>query len=186
MRQYNFPDINWNYQAAPGLHNFSNMFCDLLNDTFVTQMNHFPTRITDNTENILDLVITNQPERVCGMETFSCQFASDHLGVAFLIKTQVKRERVVRYAYDFKKANFDALRQVLSVTSLDMGFDGSDVDQCWESWRDLFLNAVESIIPKIKLKDARSPGWIDDEIIKLSRKKRGLFKKAKHSNSVVH
>ena len=67
-----------------------------------------------------------------------------------------------------------------------MGFDGSDVDQCWESWRDLFLNAVESIIPKIKLKDARSPRWIDGEIIKLSRKKRRLFKKAKHSNSVVH
>ena len=33
---FNFPDINWNYQAAPGLHNFSNMFCDLLNDTFLT------------------------------------------------------------------------------------------------------------------------------------------------------
>lgn len=68
-----------------------------------------------------------------------------------------------------------------------MWFDESDVDQCRESWRDLFLNAVESIIPlKIKLKDARSPRWIDGEIIKLSRKKRLLFKKAKHSNSAVH
>ena len=63
------------------------------------------------------------------METFDCQFASDHHGVFFLIKTIVKRERVVRYASDFKKANFDALRQALSVTPLDMGFDESDVDQ---------------------------------------------------------
>ena len=30
------------------------------------------------------------------------------------------------------------------------------LSQCWESWSDLFLNAVESIMPKIKLKDARS------------------------------
>ena len=89
---------------------------------------------TDNTENILDLVFTNQPERVCGFETFDCQFALDHLAVAFLIKTKVKRECVVRFTYDFKKADFDALRKALSVTSLDMGFDESDdVDQCWES-----------------------------------------------------
>ena len=67
-----------------------------------------------------------------------------------------------------------------------MGFDESDVDQCWESWRDLFLNAVESFIPKIKLKDAKSPRWIDGEIIKLSKKKKRLLKQAKQSNSAVH
>ena len=67
-----------------------------------------------------------------------------------------------------------------------MGFDESDVDQCWESWRDLFLNAVESFIPKIKLKDAKSPRWADGEIIKLSRKKKRLLKQAKQSNSAVH
>ena len=61
---FNFPDINWIYQAAPGLDNLPNMFCDIVSDTFLTQMNHSPTRITDNTENILDLVFTNQPERI--------------------------------------------------------------------------------------------------------------------------
>ena len=87
---------------------------------------------------------------------------------------------MVRFTFDFKKADFDALRKALSVTSLDMGFDESNyVDQCWESWRDLFLNAVESFIPKIKLKDANSPRWIYGEIIKLSRKKKQLLKQAK-------
>ncbi|PFX15231.1 putative RNA-directed DNA polymerase from transposon X-element [Stylophora pistillata] len=126
---FNFPDIHWNFEAAPGLDNLPNMFCDIVSVTFLTQMNHSTTRITDNAENILDLVFTNQPERVCEMETFDCQFATDHLELAFLIKTKVKRERLVRYSYDFKKANFDALRQALSVTSLDLGFDESDVDQ---------------------------------------------------------
>lgn len=162
------------------------MFCDIVSDTFLTQMNHSPTRITDNTENILDLVFTNQPERICGMETFDCQFVTDHLGVSFLIKTKVKRERVVRYAYDLKKANFDALGQAISVAPLDVGFDESDVDLCWESWRDLFLNAVESFIPKVKLKNAKSPRWIDGEMIKLSRKKKRLLRQAKQSNSAVH
>lgn len=60
-----------------------------------------------------------------------------------------------------------------------MGFDEDDIDQSWESWRDLFLNAVESFIPKIKLKDAKSPKWIDSEIIKLSKQKYRLWKRAK-------
>ena len=64
-----------------------------------------------------------------------------------------------------------------------MGFDEDDVDQSWESWRDLFLITVESFIPKIKLKDAKSPKWIDSEIIKLSKQKNRLWKRAKQSNS---
>ena len=180
---FNFPDINWDFQVAPGADNLSNMFCDIINDSLLTQMNHAPTRITDNTRNILDLVFTNHPERICGLMTFDCQLASDHLGVQFDIKTLTKRERVPRYVYDFKKADFEGLRRSISVTQLDIGYDENDIDQSWESWRDLFLNAVESFIPKIRLKDAKSPKWIDSEIIKLSKKKDRLWRRAKQSNS---
>ena len=58
---FNFPEINWNYQAAPGLNNLPNMFCDIVTDTLLIQMNHSPTKITDNTENILDLVLLINP-----------------------------------------------------------------------------------------------------------------------------
>ena len=45
------------------------------------------------------------------------------------------------------------------------------------------LNAVDSFIPKIMLKDAKSPKWIDSEIIKLSKQKYRLWKRA-HSHSL--
>ena len=67
----------------------------------------------------------------------------------------------------------------VSVTQLDMGFDENDIDQSWESWRDLFLNVVESFIPIIKLKNAKSPKWTDSEMIKLSKQKFRLWKRAK-------
>ena len=66
-----------------------------------------------------------------------------------------------------------------------MGFDEDDIDQSWESWRDLSLSAVESFFPKIKLKDVKSPKWIDSEIIKLSKQKYRLWKRAKQSNSPI-
>ena len=113
-----FPDINWDFQVAPGSDNLPSMFCDVINDSFLTQMNHALKRITDNSRNILDLVFTNQPERVCGLTTFDCQLATDHLGVQFYIKTITKRARVSRFVYDFKKADFEGLRQSLSAIQL--------------------------------------------------------------------
>ena len=115
------------------------MLCDIISDSLSTQMNHAPTRITDNSKNILDLVFTNQPERICGLTTFDCQLATDHLGVQFHIKTITKRARVSRFVYDVKKADFEGLRQPLSAMQLDMGFDERDTDQSWERWRDLFF-----------------------------------------------
>lgn len=112
------------------------------------------------------------------LTTFDCRLATDHLGVQFYIKTITKRARISRFV-------FEGLRQSLSAIPLDMGFDEDDIDQSWESWRDLFLNAVESFIPKIKLKDAKSPKWIDSEIIKLSKQKYRLWKRAKQSNSPI-
>jgi hypothetical protein len=119
----NLPDTNWDYQVTPGSDNLSNVFCDIINDSFLTQMNHAPTRVTENTSDILDLVFTDQPERICGLATFDTQLATDHLGVSFFIKALVKRERVPRFVYDFKKADFDGLRLTLSVLPLDIGFD---------------------------------------------------------------
>ena len=103
----------------------------------------------------------------------------------FHIKTITKRARVSRFVYDFKKADFEGLRQPFSAIQLDMGFDEHDIDQSWESWRDLFLNAIDSLIPKINLKDAKSLKWIESEIIKLSKQKYRLWKRAKHSNSPI-
>ena len=46
-----------------------------------------------------------------------------------------------------------------------MGFDEDDIDQSWESWRDLFLNTVESFIPKLS---SRMPNLPNGLIVKLS------------------
>ncbi|XP_068703977.1 uncharacterized protein [Montipora foliosa] len=54
---FNFPDINWDFQVAPGSDNLPSMFCDIINDSLLTQMNHAPTRITDNSKKILNAYV---------------------------------------------------------------------------------------------------------------------------------
>ena len=118
------------------------------------------------TSNILNLVFTNQPERISDIATFDSQLTTDHLGVQFKIKTILKRERIARYVYNFKKADFEGLKQFLSVTQLDIGFVENDIDQTWESWRDLFLNAVDSHIPKY---DSKTLNLRNGLTVKLSK-----------------
>lgn len=98
------------------------------------------------------------------------------------MKTTVKRTKVRRLVYDFKRADFDGLKEAISHTPLDVTFDCNDIDQCWECWRDLFLTTVDTFVPKLKIRDSKSPKWIDGEIIKLSKHKDKLWKLAKNSN----
>jgi len=56
----NFPHINWNFQAALGLDNLPNLFCNIISDTYTDES--FPKknpRYSCNIENILHLVFTN-------------------------------------------------------------------------------------------------------------------------------
>ena len=104
------PDINWDYQIAPGFDNISSLFCEIINDSFLLQMNQTPTRITNNTSNILDLLFTNQSERISDISTLESQISTDHLGVQFKISIIVKRERISPFVYNFKKADLQGLK----------------------------------------------------------------------------
>ena len=45
---FNFPEINWEWQVAPGNENLSNTFCNMVNDAFLSQINFLPTRGNGN------------------------------------------------------------------------------------------------------------------------------------------
>ena len=182
---FNFPEINWDYQLASGSDNLAVTFCEMVNDSFLTQINRDPTRITQTTSSILDLVLTNFPERFHRISTFDTLLSTDHLGISFFMKTPVHSKRFSRTVYNFKSADLDGLKETLLTIPLNVCFDDNDVNLCWERWRDLFLSAVDTFVPKIKINDSKSPKWIDGEIIMLSKKKEKLFRKAKRSNSQI-
>lgn len=99
----------------------------------------------------------------------------------------MKRVKISRYVYNFELANFTGLRNTLLHTPFDIGLNNiNGIDQCWQNWRDLFLTTVDMLIPKFKISDAKSPKWIDGEVISLSKRKDKLWRIAKRSKSPVH
>ncbi len=59
-RDFNLPNISWTNSSYISVGTLGQEFCDTLDDYFMSQLCLLPTRES----NILDLLITNQPEQV--------------------------------------------------------------------------------------------------------------------------
>lgn len=61
----------------------------------------------------------------------------------------------------------------------DFVLAGEDMYNNWTMWKDIFFAAVNDCIPKYKQRRKTTVPWITKDVIKLCRKKRNLYKKAK-------
>ena len=57
----------------------------------------------------------------------------------------------MRTVYDFKRADFDRFRELLSASPWDTCLWGPSIEDSWQSFKDLLLAAVDECIPKVIL-----------------------------------
>ena len=112
---------------------------------------------------------------------------SDHNIITFNVNIHpYHRKSSERKFYDYNKADWSRLNELYELFKhipWHCAFLSNDVNEVWSAWTDLFFTAAdESISKKKKKKNRRSP-WISAEIIKLVRKKKRLYKKAKIRNN---
>ena len=118
----------------------------------------FPTR----NNNVLDLILTNTPDKVTGVYGFDDILSTDHKLIKFVLNFKIPKTIVTnRLVYNFKNANWAGLREVLLHTPWDLCFVSNDVDSSWASWCDLFLSAIKDNVPTCKARDNRGHPWID-------------------------
>ena len=177
---FNLPHFDWVNQL-PLFHDQLHIKTfELLNDLFLTQMNHHATR----NNHILDLVFTSNPDLIYNVSVCESLVNSDHLNVNFNIN--LKEKSVVprpKYVFDYKKANFKELKNTLQNTPWDVAFLGNDINVTLSNWEDLFWSVVKEFVPKKKIKDKLIPPWIDKEVKILCRKKDRASKKALRTKS---
>ena len=60
----------------------------------------------------------------------------------------------------------------VSKRPLDITSDfNDDIDQCWKNYRDLFLAAADTFVPKLKITNSNSLRWTNGQlIIKISKR----------------
>ena len=78
-----FPQIDWLTNSPTNLDLQIYFFCDILNDSFLIQMNGFVTRLSST----IDIVLTNHEALIGEMTTSPGSFDSDRIPVTFTIKS---------------------------------------------------------------------------------------------------
>ena len=177
MGDFNLADVDWiniKSQKDTPLHN---LLIEIIHDNFLTQMVHQPTR----DKNILNLILTTSVDYVQDVEVGDP--FSDHNEITFKIYCNPYENRKSRRQfYCYKRADWNKLKELLSLTPWELAWDDEVINNSWLAWKDLLLTAIDECIPKVNAKEKYNPPWISRELVKLCRKKKTAFKRAKNLN----
>ena len=148
------------------------------------QMIEQPTRITDHSETIIDLVFTNKPELVTNFGVIHIGI-SDHSLIFLQRKISVPRsEPKLINKRNFKYYNVDAFRSDLTACLANLTLTIQDPNDMWSEWKDRFLAAADMHAPQEtkKVRSVNSP-WITKNIRQKMRHRDFLKKKAIQTKS---
>lgn len=178
LEDFNLPDINWQTMATERNDSLHTELVKLVRDNFLWQLIDQPTR----GDNILDLLLTNFPDRVMSLEIFDDILNTDHRMFEFVLNFNInKRPPAQRKVYNFKKVDWDALRLTIEHTPWDIVIDDNCIDTSLSNWMDLYLSIIDEHIPQIIIKDNNTRPWINKDVIHILRQKNKLRKIAKKS-----
>ena len=142
-----------------------------------------PTRVTNCSISLTDLLITGNPERFALSGTMKLGL-KDHDLIYTIWKQKIARTlpKFIEYRsmQGFEK---DCYLADLSKIPWDSANIYDDIDDIYEHWHHLFIGVVDQHLP-LKRKDIRGdqPPWITPEISAISRRNI-LFKKFKRNKS---
>ena len=122
---FNLPNIDWININATSENPIYSHFIKIINDYFLWQVIDFPTR----ENNILDLILTSIPEKLTNIEGSQDILVTDHKLVKFCINLRIsKKLKAERRVYNFKKADWQGLKQTLKTVPWDLCFVDDDVN----------------------------------------------------------
>ena len=183
LGDFNLPNIVWSNPSCPvGSDTLSSTFCSIFQDYFFHQMVLNPTR----GNNILDLVLSTAPDLLFDLSVNEGLGSSDHSSIEFNLRLKILRpKQSPRIVYNFGSANWNNLQDDFSNIPWNTAFLMDDINDVWDAWKALFMEAVDRNIPTKSLKHKRNAPWFNSELRILVLKKRRLWRKAKSSRDPV-
>jgi hypothetical protein len=175
---FNLPDIDWQTGAAGS--RASDAIVEAATAAGLRQLVEFPTHTRGN---VLDLVITNVPERVENVREGGRVGRSDHVVVQCelaMVRNSSNRIKVKNW----NKAEWTSIRDGIKNTAWPTTTDGTTAEEAWQQLRDRLEELTAAHVPEREFRE-RSSDWMTRDILQLIRKKRRLWKKAKYGQNVA-
>lgn len=142
-----------------------NALCELYQ---LEQLIKDPTRITMNTRTLIDIVLTNKPQRIISSGVIHLSI-SDH-SLVYAIRTisvTHKTTHTITEIRNFKNFNVESFNDELERTPWRSVNNHCDPNLMWDCWKTMFLDIVDKHAPikKKRIKNKKSP-WLTASIKK--------------------
>ena len=173
----NYPNIDWSDNTGDRK---TWPFLDCVDDKFLSQCVDFPTHIGGN---ILDVILTDIPNRVLNIEDIGRIGKSDHVMILCDIRCDKINNESCQDVPDWKKADIQGAKDFLSEIDWHRAINHLNTDEAWSFFTSKIEETHSRFIPVKKRRNPKKPPWLTREITKKSRKKTRLWKKYKYSQS---
>ena len=173
---FNLPGVDW--EAGAG-HGVDIKIVQVVQEHDFTQMVDFPTHIRGG---VLDLILTNMPEKVSNIAEVGRLGKSDHYLIQFDLEMSQKNSGEKRVFRNWKKADWDNIRQGIETTVWPRAADEKSAEDTWQQLRRVIDGLVAENVPLCEFKP-RKTDWMTGDILREVRRRRRLWKKARNGGS---
>lgn len=178
---FNRRNICWDRLEGASLSD--DKFITATQEAFLTQV------IRDETHRdggVLDLIFTDDAQRVTNIEIDKQADISDHFPISFDLSTKdthPKEAPPPTRAYD--RADWEGLRQYLSKVEWTQELRNGDADMAWTRFKTILQAAMDKYIPWSHPRKGKTPCWMNSAVKSLIRHRARLWKKAKDNKEAV-
>jgi hypothetical protein len=133
---------------------------------------------------ILDLILTNRDEMIDNVEATGTLGGSDHAILEFNILEAQAIEYTQTRVLDFKRANFNKLRETLGRITWMRILKGKTTQEAWEILKSEIIKAQSSTIPTKKKNNSsqKKPAWLHKELSDKLKDKKDKYKNWKEGH----
>ena len=166
---FNYPNIDWSTYSGDSK---TKDFLDIIQDRFLTQKIDFPTR----GQNILDLALTDCPERFLNIENLGPIKNSDHDVIMFeIISSRSRSTEQCDLIEDWHNANVNEIKKQLK--SFHQLTDKKlSSDMYYNSFKECVEDCIKKFVPKKPRRSRNKPKWMTRKVLQLTRQKQRKYK----------
>ena len=181
---FNCPGIDWKYNTvSPNADDrpIQESIVDITSNALLSQIHDQPTRYS----NTIDLVFTSNPSLL--KSTSSIPGISDHSIVVSDFDTRpcTKKEKPRKF-YKFKEANWENIQKDMEKASdevKELYLSGENTNTLWSHFKTSLNLSIEKNIPAGIAKSLTRLPWINRPLLRLLRRKKRYFRRAKATNN---
>lgn len=185
---FNFPQINWTNNTALIVGNdAAKEFVNVCLNFSLTQLVLEPTRVTEDTSNVLDLILTSHPDSLSSITYL--REVSDHKVIHATFTFQpIPKQKSNKTICLYDKGNYKAINNELGdfFSTFETLFPMHSLQENWTLFRNKINELINIYIPRITMHTNQNKPWFTKALRTLENKKKCRFRLATRLGTLRH